>query len=73
MKWFKKKEESEAITKARLELRQQKEYLKMANSNLQAALREDKILSVLGMLDDALKNIEKTKKLTIQHPLHTKA
>ena len=62
MKWFKKKVESEAVTKARLELRQQKEYLKMAKSNLKAALREDKILSVLGMLDDALKNIEKTKK-----------
>ncbi len=62
MKWFTKKEESEAVIKARLELRQQKEYLKMAKSNLQAALREDKILSVLGMLDDALKNIGKTKK-----------
>ena len=62
MKWFTKKEESEAVTKARLELRQQKEYLKMAKSNLQAALREDKILSVLGMLDQALQNIEKTKK-----------
>ena len=62
MKWFKKKEESEAVIKARLELRQQKEYLKMAKSNLEAALREDKILSVLAMVDDALKNIEKTKK-----------
>ena len=62
MKWFTKKEESEAVTKARLELKQQRAYLKMAESNLQAALREDKILSVLAMLDDALKNIERTKK-----------
>ena len=62
MKWFKKKEESEAVIKARLELKQQQAYLKMAKSNLQAALREDKILSVLSMLDQALQNIEKTKK-----------
>ena len=62
MKWFKKKEESEAVIKARLELKQQQAYLKMAKSNLQAALREDKILSVLSMLAKALKNIEKTKK-----------
>ena len=62
MKWFKKKEESEAVIKARLELKQQQAYLNMAKSNLQAALREDKILSVLSMLDQALQNIEKTKK-----------
>ena len=62
MKGFTKKEESKEIGKARLELKQQKEYVRMAKSNLEAAIREDKIVSTLNILNQAIENIERTKK-----------